>query len=112
MARRSRVPTIITELSNVVVLIGGSPRLAEAARRAALSACGARVTTATVEMAATVATASRPFGLIVPKDIYEFGGSEFDALARDIRAELIVVPDSIQSPVLTALIIEAASHLM
>lgn len=112
MARRSKAPTLITELSNVVVLIGGSPRLAEATKRAALSACGASVQIASIETAASVATASRPFGIIVPKDIYEFGGSEFDALARDIRAELIVVPEAIQSPVLTALIIEAAAHLM
>lgn len=102
----------MTELSNVVVLIGGSPRLAEATKRAATSACGARLAIATIENAATVATATRPFGLVVPKELYEFGGSEFDALARDIRAELIVVPDAIQSPVLTALLIEAASHLM
>lgn len=96
----------------MVVLIGGSPRLVEATRRAATSACGAHVATATIETAASVATASRPFGIVVPKELYEFGGTEFDALARDVRAELIVVPESIQSPVLTALIIEAASHLM
>lgn len=93
------------------MVVGGSPRLVEATKRAATSACGAHVAVATLETAASVATQSRPFGIVVPKDLYEFGGSEFDALARDVRAELIVVPDAIQSPVLTALIIEAASHL-
>ncbi len=111
MARRSRVPTLITELSNVVVSVGATGRLLESIDRAASAACGAHVFHANLKNAASIATESRPFALIVAKDMYEFGGEEFDALARDVRAELIVVPHTVQSPVLTALIVEAASRL-
>jgi hypothetical protein len=111
VARRSKVPTLVTELSNMIMLIGGSGRLLEATQRAASQACGARVVEANLKTASTVAAEFRPFAMIVAKDMYEFGGDEFDALARDVRSELIVVPHSIQAAVLTALIVEAASKL-
>ena len=111
VARRSRVPTLLTELSNCVVVVGASGRLLESIDRAASVACGAHVFHANLKNAASVATQARPFALIVAKDMYEFGGAEFDALAKDVSAELIVVPHTVQSPVLTALIVEAAARL-
>jgi hypothetical protein len=104
------VPTLVTELSNLIMLIG-TGRLVEIAQRAASQACGARVVQADLKTASTIAAEYRPFAMVVAKDIYEFGGPEFDALARDVRAELIVVPHSIQAAVLAALIVEAASKL-
>ena len=111
MPRKSKAPTLVTELSNLIMLIGGSGRLADIVARAATQACGARVVEADLKTATTIATERRPFAMIVAKDIYEFGGPEFDALARDVSAELIVVPHTIQSAVLVALIVEAASKL-
>ncbi len=81
------------------------------AERAAMSASGARLIKADLGKLTTVATENRPFAIIVPKEIYEFGGSELDALARDVMAELLVVPHSVQSAVLTALLVEAAARL-
>lgn len=111
VARRSRVPTLLVELSNCVLLIGGEGTLETVVERAAMAACGARVIRAGLQKLTTVATENRPFAIVVAKEIYEFGGAELDALARDVSAELIPVPHTVQAPVLTALLIEAAARL-
>jgi hypothetical protein len=105
------VPTLVTELSNIVVLIGASERLRETTKHSGMAACGAQILAADLRNATNVATEHRPFAIVVGKDTYEFGGAEFDALARDVGAELIVVPDAVQAPLLTTLIAEAASRL-
>ena len=35
----------------------------------------------------------RPFAIVMHEDMYAFDSKEFDALARDVRAALIVVDD-------------------
>jgi hypothetical protein len=102
---------LLVELSNCVLLIGADARLATVVERAAMSASGARVIQADLSKLTTVATESRPFAIVAPKEIYEFGGSELDALARDVMAELLVVPHTVQPAVLTALLVEAAARL-
>ncbi|NUP05714.1 MAG: hypothetical protein HOW73_06595 [Polyangiaceae bacterium] len=111
LAHASRLPTLLTSLSNTVVLIGGARRLEYVAGHAALGASGAALEQTDVSHAATVCTEKRPYAIIVPKDVYEFGGSEFDALARDVAAGLVIVPEGVGIPVLTALLQEEAFRL-
>jgi len=81
------------------------------AQHAALTASGAHLIFASVAHVATVAAEVRPYALIVPRVVYEFGGDEFDALARDLDTELVVVPEEIRLPVLSTLLAEAAQRL-
>lgn len=105
------MPTLLVEVSNCVLLIGGEGRLQITAERSAQAASGARLARCDLKHATTIATEGRPYAIIIPKEIYEFGGSELDALARDVGAELIVVPHTLQAPVLTAMLVEAAAKL-
>lgn len=108
---QSRFPTRITALSNAVVLVGGNGGLAFTAQNAALSASGAHVVRAELASSATVCAEVRPYAIIVPNDVYDFGGAEFDALARDIDAGLLVVPSTVQLGVLAAMLSEEALRL-
>jgi hypothetical protein len=107
----SRIPTRITALANAVVLVGGTEELVFTAQNAALSASGAHVLRAEVASSATVCAEVRPYAIILPNDVYEFGGAEFDALARDLDAGLVVVPSTIQLGVLAAMLAEEALRL-
>ena len=108
---QSRFPTRITALSNAVVLVGGNVELTFTSQNAALSASGAQIVRAELASSATVCAEVRPYAIIVSKDVYEFGGAEFDALARDIDAGLLVVPSTIQLGVLAAMLSEEALRL-
>lgn len=108
---KSRFPTRITGLSNAVVLIGGNGELTFTAQNAALSASGAHVMRAELASSATVCAEVRPYAIIVANDVYDFGGAEFDALARDVDAGLVVVPSTVQLGVLAALLSEEALRL-
>lgn len=108
---QSRFPTRITALSNAVVLVGGNGELAFTSQNAALSASGAHVVRAELASSATVCAEVRPYAIIVPNDVYDFGGAEFDALARDVDAGLLVVPSTIQLGVLAAMLSEEAMRL-
>lgn len=108
---QSRFPTRITAVSNAVVLIGGNGELTFTSQNAALSASGAYVVRAEIAASATVCAEVRPYAIIVPNDVYDFGGAEFDALARDIGAGLVVVPSTVQLGVLAALLSEEALRL-
>jgi len=107
----SRKPTFIATLSNCVVLVGGEGRLATVVSDAALSASGAHTFLAELASAATVCAEERPYAIVIPDDIYDFGGSEFDALAKDLGAGLVIVPSGIRTQVLTAMICEEATRL-
>ena len=108
---QSRFPTRITALSNAVVLVGGNGELAFTAQNAALSASGAHVVRAELASSATVCAEVRPYAIVVLNDVYEFGGAEFDALARDVDAGLLVVPSTVQLGVLAAMLSEEAQRL-
>ena len=105
------MPTRVAGLSNVVVLVGGPEPLATRTRAAAASASAAHVHATGVASLATVCAEMRPYAIIIPNDLYEFGGPEFDALARDLNAGLVVVPTGVQQAVLVALLSEEAARL-
>jgi hypothetical protein len=85
--------------------------LFETAKHAALTSSGANLLACDVSSVATVVAECRPYALVVPRVLYEFGGDEFNALARDVDAELVVVPEGIKLAVLTAILSEAAQRL-
>lgn len=101
----------MTELSNSVLVVGASDGLASRTADAARAASGGFVTRAGIAQATSLATETRPFAIVLPQELYDFGGDDFDALARDVHAELVVVPDNVQGPVLEALLLEAAARL-
>ncbi len=111
MSVQSRLPTRVAGLTNVVVLVGGPEPLATRARAAAVAASAAHLYETGVASLATVCAEVRPYAIIIPNDLYEFGGDEFDALARDVNAGLVVVPAGVQQGVLSALLSEEAARL-
>lgn len=100
-----------TSLSNAVVLVATSPALTVTAKQAVLEASGGQAIGADLTSVATVAAELRPYAIIIPRDVYEFGASEFDALARDLDTGLIVVPDGVRLAVLAAMLGEEAIRL-
>jgi hypothetical protein len=85
-------PTVRPVRPPVVLVVGGPDELAEAARRVAQR----ESPTITVEVcgasdAASAASSSRPFALVLSQDIYGFDPNEFAALARDVQADLVVL---------------------
>ena len=61
--------------------------------KAAATAGASRVENCDVDDAATRAASLRPFAVVLTRDIYEFDRKEFDALARDVHAEIIELPE-------------------
>lgn len=94
-----------------MVLVGAHGRLVTATTLATTSASGGTLIRAVVSDAATVCAENRPYAIVIPQEVYDFGGSEFDALARDLSAGLVVVPSTVPAAVLGALLIEEASRL-
>jgi hypothetical protein len=82
-------PTAVPKPSAVVVVVGGPADLVAAVRQAAGVAAAARVETAELANAATVAATHRPFAIVMSEDVYAFDSAEFEALARDVNAALI-----------------------
>jgi hypothetical protein len=89
---KSRRPTLEHKPVIAVVVIGGPDTLIEAVQRVTTSATNARVVTTDIASAATHVARERPFAIVVSDEVYAFDASEFDALARDVRAALIVLP--------------------
>jgi hypothetical protein len=93
------VPTVRPVREPIVLVAGGPDELVAAAIRAAahespsivVEACGA-------VSVASAAAALRPFALVISQDIYAFDSDEFSALARDVRAELVVLKVTNVSP--------------
>jgi hypothetical protein len=52
----------------------------------------ARIEVADVRGAATVVAAQRPFAVVLEDDVFAFDPAEFEALGRDVGAELVIVP--------------------
>lgn len=84
-------PTTIPRADAVVVVVGGPAELVEATRRAAGIVAAARVETAELNTAATQVATHRPFAVVMSEDVFAFDASEFQALARDVKASLILV---------------------
>ena len=75
-----------------VVVIGGPDELVEASRRSASLVTNASLVTSDVASAATNVARARPFAVVMSDELYGFDSREFDALARDVQARLIVLP--------------------
>jgi hypothetical protein len=89
---KSRRPTLEHKPVIAVVVIGGPDALIEAVQRVTSMATNARVVTTDIASAATHVARERPFAIVVSDEVYAFDSAEFDALARDVRAALIVLP--------------------
>jgi hypothetical protein len=76
----------------VVALIAPAPLLLDACREVCHFAGVTSVEVTDVHGAATNVARWRPFVMILEEDVYDFDPTEFDALARDVGAEIIAVP--------------------
>ena len=83
--------TLETDHGTFILLVGPTPELIEAARRAAYNVPGAEVSMCEVKDAATRTAELRPFAIVMSEDVYAFDAAEFDALARDVRSRLLTV---------------------
>lgn len=89
---KSRRPTLEHRPAITVVIIGGPEPLIEAVKHVTLTTTNARVAQTDIASAATKVARSRPFAIIMSEEVYLFDAAEFDALARDVKAELIAIP--------------------
>jgi hypothetical protein len=72
-----------------VLVVGGSPTLIKAVQHGVRGLEGTEVVSCAVREAPTRAAELRPFAIVMSEDVYAFDSKEFEALARDVRAELI-----------------------
>jgi hypothetical protein len=84
--------TLETNPTTTVLVVGGPPLLVECVERSSRSVPRAEVITCELRDAATRVAELWPFVIIMSEDLYAFDWAEFDALARDVRSRLIVVP--------------------
>ena len=82
--RRTEVP--------YVVVVAVPAHIIASCRYAAALGASALIEEATVADVATVCATWRPIAIVVPREIYDFDGSEFDALARDAGGEVVTLP--------------------
>jgi hypothetical protein len=88
---RPDAPTLRQMQVPVALVIGGSPELVRSVEEAALSAqllvaqCG-------VADATNSAAQMRPLVMIITEDVYSFDPESFEALARDVRSQVLTVP--------------------
>jgi hypothetical protein len=80
--------TIPEQRTPSVVIITPGPSLLAACREAARFV-GATVEIADVKGAATSIAKSRPFAIVLDQDLLAFDPREFEALARDVGAEIV-----------------------
>ncbi len=76
-----------------VVTAGCDERVVRLCRFAAATAANALVYEATMAEITSVAVSRRPFAIVMSEHLYAFDPTEFDALARDVRAHICRVPD-------------------
>lgn len=93
MPRETEATTLRQFKIPVVLVIGGSEALIAAVSEAALSA-QVLVAECPVVNATDTAAQMRPLVMIIPDDVYDADASNFDALARDVRAEILHVDPS------------------
>lgn len=89
---KSRRPTLEHRPAITIVVIGGPEALVDAVKHVAVTTTNARVAHTDIASAATKVARSRPFAIVVSEEVYAFDASEFDALARDVNAEIISLP--------------------
>jgi hypothetical protein len=86
--------TLETDTGTFVLLVGPTPEVIEAAKRAAYNVPAAEVVICEVKEAATRIAELKPFAIVMSEDVYSFDAAEFDALARDVRGRLLTVSDA------------------
>src|SRR5260221_4906023 len=96
---RARVPrppfsTIPEDRAAAVVVAAPGALLLSACREAIRYGVAARIEVADVKGAATHVAATRPFAIVIDEDVFAFDPREFEALARDVGAELVTVPSA------------------
>ena len=91
MSRRA-FPTTKQGHRPVVLVIGGTSRLADRCAQA-VSGGLAGIVECDLASASTQAALWRPFAFVVLEELHAFDPTEFEALARDVGARLIVVPN-------------------
>jgi len=92
-------------------VVGGTTRLVELCAEAAAMAAAARVKDCTVSAAATMATKWLPLAIVLTQATYDHDPEELEALARDIRARLVKLPDESVAPeVLQAMLLTAVAE--
>ncbi len=94
-----------------MILVGADGQLVETVRQATLFASGGRLVQATLKDLATSAAELRPYAIVVPREVYDFGGGELDALAKDVGAGLLVVAHTIQVELLITSLGDEAARL-
>jgi hypothetical protein len=75
----------------VVLVVAGSTGLVERCREATSGGVAA-VEPCDIGSAATHAARWRPLVIALTEDVYEFDRAEFDALAKDVGARVLVLP--------------------
>jgi hypothetical protein len=83
--------TLETNPATTVLVVGGPQALIECTQHAARSVPMAQVVTCELRDAPTRVAELWPFAIVMSDDLYSFDSTEFDALARDVRARLITV---------------------
>lgn len=107
MAPRSDIPTAKVTPAPVVLCVGCSGPLARRCRDSAVEG-GATMVETDVINAATLAGQTHPLVIVVPAMIYDYDADSFEALATDVRARLVKLPDDkIAQDDLDTLIIDA-----
>jgi hypothetical protein len=95
-----------TSLTPVVVVVGQTPAFIAWCRDVA-AGLGAIVRPSDVAGAATAAAHWRPVALVLSEDVHAFDPVEWDALARDVGAMLLVTLDGLEREELEALLARA-----
>lgn len=91
-----------------VLVVAGSPSLLKAVHRGTRNLQATAVVTCSVREAPTRAAELRPLAIVMHEDVYAFDSTEFHALARDVRAELITVATAARGAVCLAEKLEKA----
>src|SRR5215813_5312131 len=100
------MPTLAEMPPPLVLVVGGSTRLLELCAEAAAIAAAARVKDCTLAAAPTMGAKWLPLAIVLTEATYAKDPEDLEALARDIRAKLVRLPnESIAPEVLQAMLL-------
>ncbi len=89
---QSDIPTSRIEAAPMVLVIGCPPKLLKRVRDVAIQG-QTLVVEADVASSPTLAAQTRPLAIVMLDDVYAFDPPFFMALAGDVRARLVLLPD-------------------
>jgi hypothetical protein len=105
MATDEKATRKLVDIPTVMVL-GGSRDFLVRCSDAAANA-GALTVQCGLDKAASVAAERLPLAILVTEELYAFDPSSFYALARDVRAVLVPLRESVSTPDLEAIVARA-----